>query len=229
MAPACSSAARVVAAVFTCVLGCFTALVVFATTGHLAPNVAAVLCMVLWLISVWAVLPLASAEARAQAASWEAAGRVALGFAPAAAVPVNLAALDCESELLDVREVADRLGCSTCPICLCAFAVERGASPMSGEDIDVEHQSPVGGARQPQEANAASNEERMGADAPTFVRKLRCGHHFHARCVDHWVLSGRPCPVCRTEVVACRSSPVPPQERRVPVEDHARDMPVIFV
>ncbi|CAN6253418.1 unnamed protein product [Urochloa humidicola] len=32
----------------------------------------------------------------------------------------------------------------------------------------------------------------------------RCGHGFHAECVDSWLLKSRRCPVCRAEAVQRR-------------------------
>ncbi|KAL6911422.1 hypothetical protein ACP4OV_000227 [Aristida adscensionis] len=44
----------------------------------------------------------------------------------------------------------------------------------------------------------------------------RCGHGFHAACVDSWLRKSRRCPVCRAEVVA---SPAAAQRKDAPVVD----------
>lgn len=39
------------------------------------------------------------------------------------------------------------------------------------------------------------------ACAGETVRRLRCGHHFHASCVDQWLQRSSLCPNCREPVV----------------------------
>jgi len=34
-------------------------------------------------------------------------------------------------------------------------------------------------------------------------RKLRCGHHFHERCLVEWLRRARRCPLCRMDLHAC--------------------------
>ena len=45
--------------------------------------------------------------------------------------------------------------------------------------------------------------------------KLRCGHTYHASCVEGWLASHRTCPVCRATVVRPwerAPTPAPPTE-----------------
>ncbi|XP_037886209.1 RING-H2 finger protein ATL70-like [Glossina fuscipes] len=34
-----------------------------------------------------------------------------------------------------------------------------------------------------------------------LIRKLPCGHNFHAECLDKWLQSHETCPMCRTRVI----------------------------
>ena len=33
--------------------------------------------------------------------------------------------------------------------------------------------------------------------------KLECGHYFHNKCITHWLLENKTCPVCRRSIVEC--------------------------
>ena len=33
------------------------------------------------------------------------------------------------------------------------------------------------------------------------VKKLRCGHLFHANCVDTWLKDNKVCPICKKEAI----------------------------
>ena len=40
-----------------------------------------------------------------------------------------------------------------------------------------------------------------GYEGGERISKLRCGHTYHAICVEGWLVSHRTCPVCRATVV----------------------------
>lgn len=55
-------------------------------------------------------------------------------------------------------------------------------------------------------ANTASSQERCSIcldeyTEGTELRVLFCGHEFHPKCVDPWLLSNRRCPLCQFDVV----------------------------
>ncbi|KAJ1349790.1 hypothetical protein KIN20_005441 [Parelaphostrongylus tenuis] len=55
-------------------------------------------------------------------------------------------------------------------------------------------------------ANTASSQERCPIcldeyTEGTELRVLFCGHEFHPKCVDPWLLSNRRCPLCQFDVV----------------------------
>lgn len=39
--------------------------------------------------------------------------------------------------------------------------------------------------------------ENSLAEEPTLRRKLKCGHEFHARCINSWIALKSDCPLCR--------------------------------
>jgi len=45
-----------------------------------------------------------------------------------------------------------------------------------------------------------------------YMRKLPCGHFFHATCVERWLLHAHRCPLCNKDLVSCFN-------RSVPIED----------
>nr|CDJ86768.1 Zinc finger domain containing protein [Haemonchus contortus] len=55
-------------------------------------------------------------------------------------------------------------------------------------------------------ANTASSQERCSICLDEYaegteLRVLFCGHEFHPKCVDPWLLSNRRCPLCQFDVV----------------------------
>lgn len=38
-------------------------------------------------------------------------------------------------------------------------------------------------------------------DGRNTVRSLRCGHHYHPKCIDRWLQEETACPLCRAAVV----------------------------
>ena len=37
---------------------------------------------------------------------------------------------------------------------------------------------------------------------------LECGHRFHNKCITHWLLNNKTCPVCRKEIIKVKHTPI---------------------
>ncbi|KAF0932141.1 hypothetical protein E2562_008672 [Oryza meyeriana var. granulata] len=93
----------------------------------------------------------------------------------------------------------------------------RDGGRGGGVDLEVLRSLPVTVYRA---AAAKEEEEEEGVECAVCLAELedgeearflpRCGHGFHAECVDLWLGSHSTCPLCRLTVVKPDASPLPP-------------------
>lgn len=103
-------------------------------------------------------------------------------------------AFKAHTKLVGVADVDEE---GLCPICLCPL-VDRHASAAAEAAEDDAPSTEIPAASTP---SAAWDPE---TGATPYIRRLPCGHDFHADCVDAWVLAGKPCPMCRVVLPGMR-------------------------
>lgn len=84
---------------------------------------------------------------------------------------MDLATLEASLPRMTVAELGS-FGEEVCCICLGALT----QAPDRGDASDAKDASP---------------------HTPRTLRRLPCGHFFHATCIDSWVRAGHPCAMCR--------------------------------
>jgi len=91
----------------------------------------------------------------------------------------------------------------TCPVCLAPlagppFADEDEAEEPQADDVEVD------GLEANLTAADALSTSSLGARAgevpPANLFRLRCGHTFHAACLNDWIDRRGTCPLCRADV-----------------------------
>lgn len=72
-----------------------------------------------------------------------------------------------------------------------------GIAPTTDEDVDLEAASDGVGDDEEDTCAVCLDEMMEGVS----TRALRCGHEFHALCIEEWITKANRCPVCNVEAL----------------------------